>query len=406
MKHYITLVVLCLFLSKPSFAQKEWNVVTRDSRGAAQITTEEIQMNEDRFENSDFKIVVGKSNEAISVNDPRISDETKLKAANTLFHLEHAKKYFTHTVKSLEVAKLEPITIRLEHINQFSDLGHFMNDAKEPQFNNALSIPAGVGMSGANIAPWKREIWFRPEKHIPVAEIMAMQGGNPLNPVIKKVRSAIYPMEMGTGLSNVVYALVNPQGSWSNTLLSSETLQAGTLLLFEAGFQIMRFLNKVLTPSHYFLDTAMIPEIITHEFSHIALSDYLELSHSTPVIEGLADYFSASLNETPKLALKIKQYSTAQGKNGKNKKLFAIEYENNRMANSDFVLSLLWGMREVLGKENADQVIFESRKYLKTNSSDIRTGLINALVIACNTTCKQPANDRLKLFIYFEKRGL
>ena len=250
------------------------------------------------------------------------------------------------------------------------------------------------------------EIWFRPQKRVPVKELLALQAQNPLQPTIQKVRSVFYPMELQTGLSNVLRSLVDPVAPFSSTVLNAETSQAGTILMVEGAFQVMKLINRALIPQYYYLDTALIPEIITHEFSHVALSDYLELSHSTPVIEGLADYFSASLNETPQLAKKINKYSTAMGKDGKNKKEFSIELESKSMANSDYVLSILWGMRKVLGVQKADQVIFESRKYLHTDSSDIRTGLLEAIFKSCDTLCKTPVLDRMKLYEYFDSRGL
>ena len=40
------------------------------------------------------------------------------------------------------------VTIRLELTNVFNELGHFANDNLDPQYNNALSIPAGNGFQG------------------------------------------------------------------------------------------------------------------------------------------------------------------------------------------------------------------------------------------------------------------
>ena len=107
-----------------------------------------------------------------------------------------------------------------------------------------------------------------------------------------------------------------------------------------------------------------------------------------------------------KLAKKIKKFSSGVSKNGKKKQFFRIEFEALGKAQSDFVLSLLWGLREVLGEKETEKLVFGARKFLTTRDSDIRDGLVRALLRSCETTCESPLRDRMKIHQYFQARGL
>ncbi len=72
---------------------------------------------------------------------------------------------------------------------------------------------------------------------------------------------------------------------------------------------------------------ALVPEIIYHEYAHIALSDSLELTHSTAVIEGMADFFAGKIGGNHKLAMHIKKHNTFSGKNAKRKQQYMAQFE-------------------------------------------------------------------------------
>jgi hypothetical protein len=182
--------------------------------------------------------------------------------------------------------------------------------------------------------------------------------------------------------------------------------QAGTFLLMEGAFQVVKIVDRLIIPQKFYLDSVMVPEIIYHEFSHIAMSDWMAPDVSTPVNEGMADFFAANVAGSPKLAKKIKDFSTSIGKNGKKRQFFNMEYETLAKAQSDFVLSLLWGLRDVVGEQESVKLVFGARKFLTTKDSDIRTGLVGAIFQSCNTACKAPFKDRMILHQYFMDRGL
>ena len=122
------------------------------------------------------------------------------------------------------------------------------------------------------------------------------------------------------------------------------------------------------------------------------------------VNEGLADYFAAAIAKNPQLAKKIKTFSTATGKSGKKRKAFEYYYENK--PNGDFVLSLLWGIRPLMGENKTDQLVLESRKYMQIEKATIQESLIDAIVKSCKSICENPLQDTLKLQHYFHEQAL
>jgi len=365
---------------------------------------DEMPLSLDRInEVAELKKTTEKSNPLWADRD---ADKIRLLAANALYHAEIAHHYFTDVLGSDEVKNLEKIVIRLDLTNKFSEFERFANDNYQPQYNNALSIEGGTPLKPRpGVGPWQREIWFRPEKKIPIGEILAQLPEDPTNAAIREARSEVYPMQIDLAVQSTMYAAFQSHLD-SAGYIGSITRQAGTFLLLEGAFQVLKVVNRVIIPQQFYLETAAVPEIIYHEFSHIAMSDYLHPDVSTPVNEGMADFFAANIAHSPKLAERIKKFATSVGKNGKKKQFFRIEYEALGKAQSDYVLSLLWGLRDVLGEKTAVKLVFGARKFLSTKDSDIRTGLVSALFQSCETVCESPLRDRLMIHEYLQNRGL
>lgn len=381
-------------------------VLVRDESWRPRIQEKEILNLDDSrwFQGSEFKLVLGK--EELPIRTDVADQELLLRAATVYHHLTEAAQYW----KSLPVVNWSPpkerITVRLEITNGFSDLAHFEHDRYRQEYNNALSIPAGRARPGSGVAPWGAEIWFRPKKNIDTRDLPESglsPGENPLTLALERltvpVRNATIQRLIQSALSRIFYPeLQGP--SLQQTLFR----QAGTLALMSLFLELSRRSDRWFLEKTFYLDTAMIPEIIRHEFAHISLSPRLELLHSTPVIEGFADYFAADQGSHPKLADRIKRYSKSLPKNGRNRRRYDPELERLLYANSDFVLSLLWQIRESFGSR-ANRIILESTRYLQTEESGIRDGLIGALLTACIDTCENPVRDRMHMRNLFESRG-
>jgi hypothetical protein len=180
---------------------------------------------------------------------------------------------------------------------------------------------------------------------------------------------------------------------------------AGTYAMMKLILHGSKYADRLFLDKFYYLDSALVPEIAYHEYAHIVLSDHLEMSHSTPVNEGIADYFAAIQAKTRKIYAKVPGHSNARHKDTQEKKKYVHWDESNRMATADFTLSVLWDVREALGEEMGDKVVFEARNFLNTKSSNISEGLLKAILLACELKCEVPKRDKLILYETFTWKG-
>ena len=395
-------IVLLLLFTQQAFAYSVVkDAVVRDSKFNAKVQKVKLTslVSENSFEGEHFKIVLGKSNEAISFNHP--DEKLLLKAATTYYHLTKAKDFFIKQLQSEYVASFKPITIRLEIKNVFNELGHFANDSLNPQYNNALSIPGGLGLPGRGVESWEQEIWFRPLRKIHVDEVGGGQSGMNLKQILASFRGQTHMVSFERFLSQVLLGSFDFEGPM---LLESIWRTAGSSIILEALYYSTAIAAPLLERKWYYLDSALIPEIIYHEFAHIALGDTLALTHSTPVNEGLADYFAGKIANSRKLALKIKKYNTFNGKKVKKSLLYRQAFERGDFANSDFVFGLLWNVGQVVGEKRELSFLYELRNKIST-SSNIRDDLLKAIIDTCKLKCEKPMVDRYKLYKLFHATG-
>lgn len=388
----------------------------KECKGGAEVATDvEIPELEGKktFENEDLKVVLKKGTAAISINekDPSLSDieneDLKLKAATVFYHALRAKHFFQNTLKAKETENLPQVTIRLDIANNYFRLAHYKPEHDDPPvYNDALSIPAGKHFRPApgDESEWGPEIWFRPRKAIPISEILAEMNQDPLDSDIKKIREVLYPFVTDTTIRNISVWLLNSKHE-NSMLFSGLRTSLGTLLLAEVGFKIIKGLNRLFIPQHYYIDAALVPEIIYHEFTHVALNTVVGIQASTPLNEGLADYFAARIANNPKLGARIRDYSTARFKNGKSKLTYDLQYEMLGNDSSDFVLSFLWNLGSAIGEDREMRVIYEARHFIDPYRSDIRGGLSLAMQLACSTECADPHADKRELDKYLIKYG-
>ena len=357
-----------------------------------------------RFEGKYFKIVKGVDEVPILLNDP--DPELRLKAGTVYYHLSLARQFWVQHLSSEFVKSLPPLVIRLEMTRVFSDLAHYQHEGVTPEYNNALSIPPGEPMEGVGGDPWGNEIWFRPKKQIFTRDLPGSGLSSSGNPISAYLQALTRPIK--DSVASRLIQITLQQWFHPATLVTpyrNQVLQqVGTLALGSLILKGSRYLDSWFLEKYYYLDTAMIPEIIYHEFSHIALSDQLKLTLSTPVLEGLADYFATAISGNPEIASNIRQYSLSMPKDGRNPIRYDPAFETLYYSNSDFVLSTLWRVRDLF-PEHADSLILKARLRLSTARSDIRHDLIRALLETCRDGCQAPRADRLRLMQSFEEKG-
>lgn len=401
------LLLLSLLSTQVFASEKVMEALVRSDNGYPEngnVTLTHL-VSEEAFDGEHFKIVKGKSEEAIKFTEDK---QLTFRAATAYYHLMKARSYFTDVVKSDYVKAIPKMTIRIEHTNQFSELGHFAHDNLEPQFNNALTIPAGKGLESRGVKPWNMEIWFRPSKKVHISELRVNGSAQQeFKVLLGQFRDQTRMQSLNRFLSNVIVAYTKEQQPGAPGPFSQEALirTVGSTLIIEAGYLLMDPITKALSRKWYWLDTALIPEIIYHEYAHAALSDHLVLSHSTAIIEGMADFFAGQIADSPKLATKIKKYNTYNGKNAKRKQEYMIQFEMQDYANTDFVFGMLWEMKKIVGQDQGTAFMYELRKKLTTNSS-IRNELVEGILNTCDEMCEMPFNDKMRILKALNLKGL
>lgn len=187
------LILLLSFLALlPTLANAQVFTVLERKENSNRTIFREVQIpdliSNNSFDGKFFKIVKGKSNDAIKFNDE--DEELILKAANAYWHLSKARSFWSHEVEAPFVETLAKMTIRIELTNVYDSQGHFANDNRDPQHNNALSIPAGITPDWVpenRKDSWGHEIWFRPLKKIDVRHLASSLGPNPLTQVLSAI---------------------------------------------------------------------------------------------------------------------------------------------------------------------------------------------------------------------------
>lgn len=394
--------VSSVLASVPSF-----EVLLRQER-SARVYYDVVEMpdleSDHAFDGKYFKILHGKSKEAVSFDEK--DEAILLRAATAYYHLNQARDFWVRHIQSEVAANLPKISVRIDIKNQFDELGHFAHDNRTPQYNNALSVPAGETPSWVPADKqdkWDKEIWFRPMKKVLTKDLGPM-GPNPLTQGLRALEDPLLDYTQNQFERRLMEQLFYP--AYVERPLHEDIFRyAGTFAVMKLIVYGSKFADRLFVDKYYYLDTAMVPEIAYHEYAHLVLSDKLEMSHSTPVNEGMADYFAAVQSQTRKVYNKVPGYSNAAPKNTQDKGKYSHWDESNRRATSDFTLSVLWDVREALGPDMGDRVVYQARNYLSTSSSTISDGLLRAILKACDDRCEEPRKDKYKLYQTFAKKG-
>lgn len=406
--------VACLFVANNAFSRELFEVLERDGKHGYKVVTQRLEhlSSDNAFEGKYFKVVKEKSNEAISFDD-----ELSFKAANVYYHLTIARDYWVNILGSKYVRNLPQMTVRLEITNLYSDLGHFANDNFGKKYNNAITIPAGKTPSYAiEKDKWGMEIWFNPMKKEDPKDLLNLNGNNPLAQNLELLNAPIVNFTRNSFTQSTLNHIFYP--NYQDSSFESMLIRhAGTLALTYAIIGASRKLDGLFMQDEYYMDTAMVPEIIYHEFAHAAMAEYLVPSHSTPVIEGVADYFAARTSGLEIVYNQLKDYSVALEKNANSTALYNPFLERSYNATGDFALSLLWKVHKELDKRLilrlnggniTSELIMAAATKLNTKTSNISHSLTRSLVDACKEIC--PTRGRMltmqALLRVFEEKGI
>ncbi len=420
--HRLLISVLLLFAgvsyATDSYCSKEFEILERhkkhDYKMVNRVLTD-LKCN-DTFEGKYFKLVKGTENDAISFD---IDDQIlKMRAANVYYHLTVARDFWVNEIKSKYVRDQKQIVIRLNILNSFSKQRHFKNEDQEKNYNNAWTIPEGeepVFVPNRDI--WGKEIWFSPMKKILSRELYKSKGNNPIHESLKIVKDPLVSNTQNgiiyTGLGLLAVPTFDGSG-FLNAILK----RVGTIAVLFGMIELSKHLDHWFIQKYYYVDSAMVPEIIYHEYAHIALSDTLKTTHSVPVIEGLADYFAARISNRRKVYDSIKGLSSNNAKDTDKNSVYHPYIEGWWNAQSDFTLSLLWLGRNKFNELNQkrldrnlsimvdyDQLIYAA--HFKINEeANIAKDLTKALIETCNEICNSKRAGLNTLHQTFEEKGM
>lgn len=404
--------------AETKYCPKPFDVLERDKKDGYVFVSRELKdlFCNESFEGEHIKIVFSTENTAISFNHE--NKELIKKAANVYHHLTVARDFWLSEIKSDYVVKLPQLIIRLDITNAYSSSRHFKNEEQEKNYNNAWSIPAGeTPRFVKDSKKWNKEIWFSPMKKIEARKMIESDGSNPIHESLLIVKDPIIDYNKNrliySGISMIAYPTMN-----NSSFLDLAIKTLGPIAIVYGLIAVTKHMDSWFMDKYYFVDTAMVPEIIYHEYAHIAMSDTMKTVHSVPVIEGMADYFASRIANRRHMYKKLKNISSNKAKDVKNKSFYHPYLEGAWNATSDFTLSLLWKgkmefdkLNEARAKKgqppiaNYDEIIHHSHFALNENS-DIANDLTKALITTCKEKCNGVRAGVNTLHNVFEAKGM
>ncbi|MFL5783718.1 MAG: hypothetical protein ACJ76H_03840 [Bacteriovoracaceae bacterium] len=352
-------------------------------------------------ESEHFVVHLATEKSTLELNSDKISAADKLRATTVLYHLEIARKYFVETLGATYLENNQKMIVRIGMDKPYNEFYHFIPESKMSETNNAVTIPGSGNRKRSGVEPWDTEIWFRPAEKQKIDNVM-FRAGKALNEsgfdssitgamIDQESEQLVQQIAYAEGLSGVDYA-----GQITKVLI--------TLGVAEFLPDVMMLVSKPFKSETY-LDTAMIPEVSYHEFTHVALSDAISVRKSTPLNEGVANYFAAVINNSAKIAAKTGEWAkNISPYNGDKKIRYNSLLETNRAAHANFVFSFLWNLRqrfekEGLGKEAADRLVFEARNHVTYADKPIKDDLIPSLIKSSSVLYTGSNGRRIRLII-------
>ncbi len=403
-------ILFASFLITSLFA-KTFPVNIREGK---KIITKQLELenleSEKVFEGKYFKIVKALETDAVSFSD---NQETIKRAATVYYHLNIARDYFKAIMPQNQELDKQMI-IRIEKVRKWDSSIHSVKG--EYQYNGSLSVPASSTLAnigeeicyGENnsdckiVEPWENEIWFFAPKLIKESSTVEMATNYIDSPGYKKML-----------LGNLLYADFTQfmfsafQKEMVDDLLIEQHLysMAMSIGLTAVLPKVLKYSAKLFKTKR-FLDSAMIPEIIYHEYSHIALSTFLSLGNSTAIGEGFSNYFAYKMSKVKKLGANSKKYYKGElPKKINSKVLYSIEQDAvQSLAWGSFTFSLLGKLDVALGEES-EVILLKSLEYLNGHSN-LRFDFTKAVLSAIDEVGKNKLALKIAALNVFQEKGL
>lgn len=373
----------------------------RDSKHNLVIRNVELtdSTSDETFTGRYFKVVKAKDDEPVKLNDPDLS----LRACTVYHHLSVARKYFLDHFQDRHVRNLRQLTVRIEMPYSFIDSSHFMEESIKT-YNNSLTIPPSGRNRVSSVKEWDYEIWFAPGKKI--------KRKNAIEQASKLLRSSGAQESLRLGVLTTVGSTMATQVANGMTITSLEgQMYVQSLLVSMIAVTLTPYIVEKASSifkSTIYLDTAFIPEVIYHEYAHVALAKHLRPSHHSAIIEGMANFFAADIGNTDTILEKTRGFSKGLDKlNASKKIMFDSWMEDRSYAQYGFTFGLLYDIQKNLGEEDGRKLIYLAHQKLNA-SSDIRYDLLNVLEEAAREQFGSEGSQKVILALsrIWQERGL
>jgi hypothetical protein len=405
-KKYLPLILSAQLLSSMAFSAqvKEFEVMVRDENltiVSKKVVPSDLGYDEDTSDFKKFQIYRSNEGSPLVLNELEKTDQ--LKVATMAYHLNRAVNYFQSNLEAEQFDKIGKFNVRLEMARHFNTGKHF--NSSDTEYNNAVTLKPSNENKLNDVKPWGYEVWFRPAKDIKdKAPRGALLAGMPAINIVDDV---------GNTASNIIISSINDYAT-NGEISSSNYTHYGSQLALVLAMKtllptVLDFGNSLISYETK-LDAGMIPEVIYHEITHVAMSDFIPVNGNYGISEGMANYFAAVILGKGVIASKLSSY----GKNimaikpdKKQKYRSQLDYIASN-AHRPFTFSFLWTMRErfqasgkqILGVEDGgilfDKIVFESRKHLDVTAEEaIIKELCVALLKSSSVIIADPTKARL-----------
>lgn len=318
-----------------------------------------------------------------------------MRILNLAYHLNKARLYF---LSNFDVAHLKtgvPLVVRYNMDRKYIAYMHYSDNPKIRIINTSETVPgSGAGKVKPGVEGWGPEMWFRPMVE---EELKA-----PQRPVPPGTEAAIRTLDMSVQQAVLFTALNSARGfdiDFNQILESSGHFQ----ILAAAQFLMPKVFSIFSQNQTYKmrLDTAMIPDIIYHEYAHVATGDFLIPSWRDPITENLAHYFAAVISgNTGALEIASAYGSKTEAFSVNPKARYTEELSRSvdffGNAHTTLVYSFLWRIRSRmemgfpphltdgnLARKLFDKIVFEARKPITTFAdSDPTSDILRSVFIS------------------------
>jgi hypothetical protein len=315
------------------------------------------------------------------------NDEDSLRA-NTIHH--HLKIAETRTKELTakqtfprSLGHIAPFNVRFDVTSSYNAITHFAPTKKE-RGNLSLTIESGKSRNDS----WPKEIWFY--RSIPT-RLTGRLHSTLRSFSEKSIRRAFFAQ---IALSRSRAWMIGSHDGAISELLT-------WLVFFEGALPLLTQTSKVIKTNQW-LDSALIPEVIYHEWAHLLFAPVFGLKNSTSVNEGYANYWAARISSAETLLLKIPKNLAhgryARVRSGEKKPNYHREVDESPAYRSagQFVFTLLMEIERTFGTEIGQQLNLGALEYLNENS-DALYAFPDALLKAAHSleTKAQPLTSTL-----------